>query len=518
MSNQAIYSVPVPKPPRGAFNLSHEYKTSAEMGLLIPTLALELMPGSVVNVDVTSHIIMQPLQQRILHNIGVRFDLFFCPYRNLWDNPADADDNFVDFITGGEDGDLTPTFPSWNPATKTVHSLWDLLGHETGVTPTDRLPSALPARAYGWIFNEWYQNAEVDTPITIDLTGGTDTTDYAVQSRRWPHDYYTSALEDQQRGTAGALPVTISGDGGDITLENATDSTERVLQTANNPAAQDRLGLTTQPSATDSARWGDPGLQATSVNIVALRLSVAKQKHLERMNLFGTRWTEFLMGHFGVRISDDAVQRPIHIGSVYTPITISEVIQSSATGLTGGSTALGEVAGHGVNIDANHLGRYRAKEWGILMGIMTIMPEADYQQGIDRMWIKSDRYDFYTPEFAELSDQAIEEVELKASATGAENVTIFGYIGAWDQYRSRPNRVCGYFRRNEAFEHWVLAREFTSRPALNSDFATMKGTYALDPNMKRPFVVADEYSFLCQIGNNIRAILPIPQYARPGGI
>lgn len=109
-------------------------------------------------------------------------------------------------------------------------------------------------------------------------------------------------------------------------------------------------------------------------------------------------------------------------------------------------------------------------------------------------------------------------MEIKASSTGSENSTIFGYIGAWDQYRSRPNRVTGYFRRNEVFEHWVLAREFTSRPALNSAFLTMTGTYAGDPNMKRIFVVQDEYSFLIQVGNNIRAILPLPQYARPGGL
>ena len=136
-----VYSVPVPNPQRGAFDLSYRHKTSAEMGLLLPTLCVELMPGAVVSVDWSSKIRLQPMAQACLHNINAYFDLYFCPYRNLWDNPADADDNFVDFVTGGEDGTLTPTFPDWNPATKTVHSLWDILGHETGVTPTTRQPS-----------------------------------------------------------------------------------------------------------------------------------------------------------------------------------------------------------------------------------------------------------------------------------------------------------------------------------------------------------------------------------------
>lgn len=475
------------------------------MGLLTPVTCVELMPGSVVSVDFSTVIRMQPLDQACLHNIEVRYDLFFCPYRSLWDNPADTDDNFVDFITGGEDGTLTPTFPDWNPATKTVHSLWDLLGHETGVTPTNRLPSALPARAYAWCVNEWYLNPDVDTAITIDLTGGTDTTDYAIQNRRWPHDYFTSALTAQQRGTAPAMAVTGSA------IWDASAS-------AGSGQSYNYDTVDNLPRGTSHTNLELNTLSATSVNIAQLRLAVAQQKHLERMNLFGTRWTEFLLGHFGERIADSTVQRPVHIGSIRTPMQISEVLQTSATGLTGGSTALGEVAGHGINMDSNHVGRYRAREWGVLLGIMCIMPEADYQQGIDRMWLKSDRYDFYTPEFAQLSDQAIEEVELKASSTGSENETIFGYIGSWDQYRSRPNRVCGYFRRNEAYEHWVLAREFTSRPALNSDFLQIKGTYAADPNMKRIFTVKDEYSFLCHVGNNIRAIMPLPQYARPGGL
>ena len=505
MSNH-IYSVPAPNPHRGAFNLSYEYKTSAEMGLLLPVLACEAMPGGVYSVDWTSVIRLQPLQQSILHNLMVYFDLFFCPYRELWDNPADADDNFEDFITGGEDGTLTPTFPDWNPATKTIHTLWDSFGFPLGITPTDRQPSALLPRAYTWCVNEWYYSNTIDTPETIDLTGGTDTTDYSVCKRRWPHDYFTAALETQQLGTAPSLPVT----GSAVFAQTAGGGT---LQPVNYRDSDTKIAAGASKTALD-----DNSLSATSVNIAAFRLATAQQRFLERMNLFGSRYTEYLLGHWGQRLPDSTMRRPVHIGSIKTPITISEVLQTSATGISGGSTALGEHGGHGINMDSNHVGRYRAKEWGVLIGIMSIMPEANYEQGIDRMWIKSDRYDFYSPEFANLSDQAIEEVELKASATGSENTTIFGYIGAWDQYRSRPSRVCGYFRDGQTFEHWVLSRHFGSRPALNSSFLEMDGLYASAPEMKRPWVVQNEFSFLVQCGNNIRAILPIPQHARPGGL
>lgn len=502
-SNSHIYSVPVPNPGRAAFNLSYEYKTSTEMGLLTPICLRELCPGSIVDIDVTTVVRLMPLQAPVLHNIRCHVDFFFDHYRELWDNPASADDNFEDFITGGEDGTLTPTFPDWNPATKTTNSLWDKLGFPVGITPATRQPSALPARAYIRIWNEWYRHQEVDTAETIDLTGGTDTTDYPIKMRRWPADYFMAMTEEQQRGTAPSLGVT-----GSAVWPAASYANLHTLQS--NSSTDVPADANTKDALENNT------LSATSVNIAALRLAVAQQKFLERMNLFGTRYTEYLLGHWGQNVPSEVLDRPIHIGSVTTPITVSEVLQTSQTS----TTPQGTLAGHGINVDSNKIGRFRAKQWGVLIGILSIMPEANYQQGVDRQWLKETRYDFYAPEFAALSDQAIEEVELKASNTGSENSNILGYIGAWDEMRSSKNIVTGYFRSNSSpdFSHWTLARNFTSRPAFNSDLVEMKGTYAADPSMKRIFAVQDEYSFLVQVGNNIRAILPLPAYARPGGL
>lgn len=515
MSNAQIYSVPIPNPGRAPFNLSYEHKLSMEMGELRPVLCRRLMPGAVVNVDFTSICRLMPLNNPLLHNIRIHFDLFFAPLRELWNNPASADDNWEVFITGGEDGTLTPTYPTWNPATKTVNSLWDTLTFPVGITPTDRFPDALPARSYIWIFNEWYRHQEVDTEETIDLTGGVDTTDYAIQFRRWPADYFMAMTEAQQRGTAPSLGVT-----GEAVWASGAFSTGAGAVSAgfSGGGADTKMYVNDATAVQNAEDWAnDNTLSATSVNIAQLRLAVAQQKFLERMNLFGTRYTEYLLGHFGERLPDSTARRPVHIGSITTPITISEVLQTSETT---GSHPLGELGGHGINMDSNHVGNYRAKEWGILMGIVSIMPEANYQQGIDRMWIKETRYDFYAPEFANLSDQAVEEVELKASATGSENTNRIGYIGAWDEERSAKSVVTGYFRSGSSpdFSMWNLARYFTSRPAFNSALVTMDGTYAGDPAMKRPFTVHDEYSFLLQCGNNIRALLPMPKYARPGGL
>lgn len=249
-----VYAVPVPRPNRAPFNLSFEYKTTMDMGMLIP-VCKEGIPGDVMMWDLTTIIRLQPLLAPVLHNIRFHAELFFVPYRLLWENPADADDTFEQFVTGGEDGDNAATFPDWNPATKTVGSLWDYLTFPVGITPADRQPSALPARAYSLIWNEWYRPQEiVDPGITIDMTGGTDTSDYAIKYRMWSHDYFTSALYDQQRGDAPALSVTISGDGGDVTMYNANDATNRPIYSKTGAASEDRLGLSTNPTGAGNAR------------------------------------------------------------------------------------------------------------------------------------------------------------------------------------------------------------------------------------------------------------------------
>lgn len=502
-----IYATPVPAPSRSPFNLSYEYKTTTEMGLLIPVCVKELIPGDVIDFNITTICRLQPLVSPVLHNINIHIDAFFVPYRLLW---ADADpDNFETFLTGGDDGTAAPTFPTWNPATKTALSLWDYLTYPVGVDPSNRRPSALPARGIQLIWNEWYRAQELQSEVTIDLTGGVDTTDYAVPKRNWAHDYYTACLLDQQRGQAPSLPITIDASAavGGTTADNAALRLQ-INNSADTVATPGGTYNTDLQNALEK-------ITATTVDIAQLRLATAQQRYLERNNLVGTRYTEYIRGHYGTDPGDARLNRPEWIGSIQTPITLSEVLQTSESN----TTPQGTLAGHGINIDANHIGNYRAREWGVLIALLSIMPEPAYQQGIDREWIKETRYDFYTPEFAALSDQAVEEVELKASATTSENETIFGYIGAWDHYRSSHNKVTGYMRSGSSpdFSYWHLARYFTSRPAPNSAFVTMEGTYAGDPSMKRIFAVQDEYSFMLQVGNNIRALRPLPYIARPGG-
>ena len=198
---------------------------------------------------------------------------------------------------------------------------------------------------------------------------------------------------------------------------------------------------------------------ASTFNVADLRLAFQIQKWMERNARAGARYTESLRAHFGVSPRDDRLQRPEYIGGSKSPVIVSEVLQTSSSDAT---SPQGNMAGHGVSVASTFCGKYRATEHGLIMGIMSIMPRTMYQQGMDRQWLRRSRYDFYFPEFANLSEQAILNCELYATAVEATNKAIFGYQGRYDEMRTKRNMVCGQMR--STFDYWHLGRIFQVSP------------------------------------------------------
>ena len=243
---------------------------------------------------------------------------------------------------------------------------------------------------------------------------------------------------------------------------------------------------------------------AVTFNVADLRLAFQIQKWLERNARAGVRYTEFLGSHFGVHPRDERLQRPEYLGGSKNPVIISEVLQTSSTDT---ESPQGNLAGHGISVGQTFCASYFAEEFGLIMGIMSVMPKPAYQQGLDRQWLRQTRYDFYFPEFANLSEQAIERVELYASAVEAENKTIFGYQGRYDEMRVKRNQVCALMRTD--FNYWHMGRIFASAPGLNQTFTDCDAT-------KRIFAAPSEPGLIIDIGNRIRAIRPMPIQSEPG--
>lgn len=503
-------------PPRSLFDLSHEKKFTCDMGQLVPVLSEEMVPGDTFKVSNEVVIRMQPLVAPVLHEINAFVHYFFVPYRLLWDG-------WEGFITGGVDGQDDSELPVWMPATvghTQPGSLWDYFGFpicsvlpEPPSNPTGMLPLQFPLRAYNLIYNEYYRDQNLDTALAIDYQSE------FPHNRRWEKDYFTSALPWQQRGIAPALPVTGLGNAifpGDINPVLTTGNGERPVYPSDvgNPTEFNVSGSTIiVNNDTNLLRIKKSDLSnnqidfstASTFDIADLRLAFQIQRWLERNARGGARYTEFLRSHFGVTPRDDRLQRPEYIGGSKSPLIISEVLQTSSTDE---ESPQGTMVGHGITADRNYISNYTAKEYGVMMGIMSIMPRASYQQGVPRQWLRRTRYDYYFPEFANLSEQEVYSGELFWKPTGNNN-TIFGYQGRYDEMRYRPNTVHGLFKTD--LKHWHLGRIFSAQPYLNSSFVRFDPTTS-----KRIFAVENEPGFLVSFGNVIRAVRPLPAFSTPG--
>ena len=481
-------------PRRSVFDLSYEKKLTCDMAQLIPVMCDEVVPGDVFKIGNQAVVRFQPLVAPILHEINMYVHYFFVPYRILWDD-------WEDFISGGADGQFADPVPEWEPTLTTEGSLWDFFGFPVGVDPDGAYPLDFPRRAYNLVYNEYYRDENLQTEVAL--------TNETILNRGWEKDYLTSALPWQQRGTAPALPISGTTSAVWAASQFSASTPASVAGFMANSA--DNHLYTGNPLASQAARafmnTNSVDLStASTFDIADLRLAFQIQKWMERNARAGVRYTEFLRAHFGVSPRDERLQRPEYIGGSKAPCIISEVLQTSSTDAT---TPQGNLAGHGITVSDAYCGKYHAQEFGLIIGIMSIMPRSAYSQGIDKQWLRKTKYDFYFPEFANLSEQAILNAEICATGMSSHNQDIFGYQGRYDEMRTKNSQIVSGMRTT--FDYWHLGRQFDtgSPPVLNEDFIKCVPR-------KDIFAVPSEPGLIVNFANIIKAFRPLPYMAVPG--
>jgi hypothetical protein len=525
--NKAFQYVSNLQPGRSMFDLSYQKKFTCDMGQLIPIMCDECVPGDVFKISNEAVIRFQPLVAPILHEINMEVQYFFVPYRLLWN--AETNDETEDtgtweqFITGGEDGNDTSTLPRWTPSDTdawSVGSLWDYFGFPIydGASVTDLdgyTPMDFPRRAYNLVYNEYYRDENLQTEVGLDNED--------VLNRNWRKDYFTSALPWQQKGTALALPVA-----GAVEWDNASPNQFIGSAPPHSSAAIEVDDYASNYNIYAQSANGANNLYeflnsnelvATTFDVSDLRLAFQTQRWLERNARAGSRYVESLKSHFGISPRDDRFQRPEYIGGTKSPVMISEVLQTSGGSDDSNATPQGTLAGHGLNVSIGKVGNFRVPEFGLIIGLMSVMPKPAYNsQGINRQWRRITKYDFYWPEFMNLSEQAIENGELSIeSGDGATSALIFGYQGRYDEMRIKHDMVCGLMRTD--FDYWTLTRQLTngSSPALNSAFIEAKAGHTGSFTIRKDiFAVPSEPGLIVNFGNLINALRPLPIQPEPG--
>lgn len=567
MNFNLFNSIPLLKPRKNAFKLSHNVKLTCEMGQLVPIFVQDVLPSDRFKLSVSNIVRFAPLLAPIMSEVDVFFHFFFVPNRIIWSE-------WETFMTGSKNGrkldeSQVPVPPrivfdgsilnsalkngqNWandGHAPLTHGSLADYLGFQTfksgitfnnGLYPLDELPF----RAYYKIWSDWYRDENlIDDvlPDYIDNSGDrlitnanlTDVENLMQLRRRcWKKDYFTSALPFAQKGDDVLIPGSSSGvsfksgqlptaqystqygafSGSTVPVDASPVSIKKMPRSSNSGnlvvgSSEDSLFPNTNIFNIDPKSLNDylQGGQATEGTIRELRRAFAAQRFFERRAVGGTRYIEQNYAFFGVRSSDGRLQRSEYLGGSRNPVVISQVLQTSEGTA---SSPLGTPAGNAVSAGGKYIFDRSFEEYGWIIGLMSIMPKPDYIQGIPKMFLRRDVYDYYWPQFAKIGEQPIENQELYFSPTSNNNDGTFGYTPRYAEYRFRNNRVCGDFK--DTLKFWTLARDFDSPQALNHSFVECNPS-------DRIFAVSDsasaDYNHLwCEIGLNVKSLRPLPKY------
>ena len=252
---------------------------------------------------------------------------------------------------------------------------------------------------------------------------------------------------------------------------------------------------------------------ASAITINELRTAFALQRLLERDARSGTRYREVLRAHFGVTVPDSRAMIPEYLGGKRVPININQVLQTSATESSG--TPQGNTAAYSHTSDSDSLFTYSATEPGYIIGLCAIRYDHSYQQGIERMWTRRRRFDFYYPALANIGETPVYRREIYLSVQASDNKTVFGYQEAWADYRYKPDRISGEFRStyDKSLDVWHLGDEYSSAPTLSAGWIA-ETPNNIDRTLTVPSTTASQ--FLCDFAFKDIAVRPMPIYSVPG--
>jgi len=500
-------AVQILAPQRSKFDLSHERKLTCEFGRLVPFLVQEIVPGDSFKVNTELMVRIAPMLAPLYHRMDVYTHYFFVPNRIIYNE-------WETFITGGQDGLQAPVHPSLNltNASFSDSSLFDYMGLPTAAGGMSyagaQIINALPFRAYLEIYNEYYRDQDLVPKVNYSKGSGTliyTDPEFAqlitLRIRAWEKDYFTTARPTAQRGGAAGAPIDYTGVTGPTIAKNAATGATQNNQTG---IATGATGIVAMQPAAAQTRLETPA----NVMIQEIRKAARLQEFLEMAQRGGARLTEWVLHVFGVRSSDGRLQRPEYLGGGKTPITISEVLSSyQDPGATG--KPQGNMSGHGIGVGETHGFSRDFEDHGFVIGIMSVVPKANYYQGLERMWTRPSRFDYLIPGFAHLGEQEVKnrEIYFDPSAGGpTPNNATFGYQSRYAEYKFKLSSVHGAFRNTMAY--WHMSRKFASLPGLNKTFIECNPP-------KDILAVPTEVPCFIQIYNDVSAIRPLPYFSNP---
>jgi hypothetical protein len=502
--------VPTIDVPRSTFMRNHGLKTAFDAGYLVPIFwDQDVLPGDTISLNMQAFARLATPQFPIMDNMFISTFFFSVPWRLIWDNSKKF---FGEQIDPGDS--ISYTIPQVTLNNVSNGTLYDYFGVVTKVA-TNVSYNSLLFRAYNKVFADWFRDQNLQDSPVLNTDDGPDTsTDYALLKRGKRHDYFSSALPFLQKGDAVQLSLgtdaPVVSDGTGVPKYDLTGDQRYLVHDGSTSTVWN--STTTNPGA---AVWDDPELKtdlssATASTVNELRQSIQIQRFLEKDARSGSRYPEIIKSHYGVTDPMMAVlQRPEYLGGGTTPINIASVARTDSSPGELGSFAQSFINGHGfVKSFSEHC---------CVIGLACLHADLNYQEGIDRSYLKQTRYDVYHPVLAHIGEQAIENREIyidAATVAAGTDDDVFGYQERWAEYRYKKSNITGVMRSNDAasLDAWHLAIEFGSEPTLDDTFIQEA------PPLDRAIVTPSEPHLIWDSYFNYKHTRPMPIYSVPGFI
>jgi hypothetical protein len=522
MSPQEQFSkVSSPKISRSTFDRSHGIKTTIDSGILYPIFFDEAIPGDTMNLRTTIFGRMGTLLKPIMDNVYIDLHFFSCPRRLLWDNWEKfngAQDNPADSVNFTE-----PKLTATASTGYSELSIFDYFGLPTKIPDYEHNSHFL--RFYNLTYNQWYRDENLQDSVTFITDDGTDTpSDYALLPRGKRKDYFTSCLPWAQKADPVSIPFAgdapVKGIGkynqtfsaGPQTVYESGESSSSSYANYSGVNWGTGTGNGTYMVEEDPDNAGFPGIyadmtQVSLLTINAWREAFTLQELYERDARGGTRYNELILSHFGVISPDFRLQRVEYLGGGSIDLRTMAIAQTSESG----TTNQGDLAATAF-MQGNNLGFIKSfTEHELVMGLVSIRADLNYQQGLNRMWSRTTRFDHYWPSFAHLGEQEVLNKEIYTQGTTADD-DVFGYQERYAEMRYKPSLVTGLFRSNAtaSLDLYHLAQDFSALPGLNSSFIEET------PPISRVVATPSEPEFILDAYFNFIHARPMPTYSTPG--